>query len=60
MYFCFSALTLLCSEDNVPSLITCNYGKDRTGILSAIIQALCGVSEDIIARDYSLSEVRVL
>ena len=53
----FSALTLLCSEDNVPALIVCNLGKDRTGVLCAIIEALCEVPEDTIAHDYSLSKV---
>ena len=52
-----SALTLLCSEDNVPALIVCNLGKDRTGIVSAIIEALCQVPEETIAHDYSLSAV---
>ena len=52
-----SALTLLCSEDNVPALIVCNLGKDRTGVLCSIVEALCEVSEEAIARDYSLSKV---
>ena len=53
----FLALTLLCSEDNVPALIVCNLGKDRTGVLCAVIEALCEVPEDTIAHDYSLSKV---
>ena len=53
----FLALTLLCSEDNVPSLIVCNLGKGRTGVLSAIIEGLCEVPEDTIAHDYSLSKL---
>ena len=52
-----AALTLLCSEDNVPALIVCNLGKDRTGVLSAIVEALCEVPEEAIAHDYSLSKV---
>ena len=55
--FLSSALTLLCSEDNVPALIVCNLGKDRTGALSPIVEALCEVPEDTIAQDYSLSKV---
>jgi len=35
----------------------CTTGKDRTGIVSAMLLGLCGVSEDDILADYCVSEV---
>lgn len=37
-------------------LIHCSLGKDRTGVISALILSLCGVSDEDVARDYSFSE----
>lgn len=50
---------LLISFDG-PFLIHCFLGKDRTGILSALLLSLAGVSRELIARDYRLSEDYVL
>ncbi|RAO68253.1 uncharacterized protein BHQ10_004265 [Talaromyces amestolkiae] len=38
-------------------LIHCSLGKDRTGIIFAILLSLAGVPHDVIASEYSLSEV---
>jgi protein tyrosine/serine phosphatase len=38
-------------------VIHCHGGKDRTGLLAALLLRLAGVSIDDIAEDYSLSEV---
>lgn len=38
-------------------LIHCSAGKDRTGIICALILSLCGVDDDIIAEEYSLSDI---
>ncbi|PPQ70449.1 hypothetical protein CVT26_013943 [Gymnopilus dilepis] len=38
-------------------LFHCTAGKDRTGILAAIILKLAGVSDDDIAHDYALTRV---
>ncbi len=35
----------------------CTAGKDRTGIISAELLKLCGVSEEDITADYSVSEI---
>ncbi|KAK3337538.1 tyrosine phosphatase family-domain-containing protein [Cercophora scortea] len=40
-----------------PLLVHCTAGKDRTGVLCALILALCGVDDDAIAHDYSLTEI---
>jgi hypothetical protein len=41
--------------DESPSLFHCAAGKDRTGVLAALILGLVGVSDDDIAADYHLS-----
>ncbi|KAI0776215.1 protein-tyrosine phosphatase-like protein [Trametes elegans] len=40
-----------------PCLFHCTAGKDRTGILAAILLKLAGVDDEIIARDYALTRV---
>lgn len=37
-------------------LIHCSLGKDRTGVICALILSLCGVSDEDVAKDYSFSE----
>jgi protein tyrosine/serine phosphatase len=36
-------------------LLHCHAGKDRTGIITAVLLALVGVPDDVIAADYALS-----
>jgi protein-tyrosine phosphatase len=36
-------------------LVNCVVGKDRTGIVSALLLSLAGVSDDLIAADYALT-----
>jgi len=38
-------------------LVHCHGGKDRTGIVTALLLSLAGVPREIIAEDYALSEV---
>ena len=46
----------LCADRNRhPVAFYCTAGKDRTGIIAAIILALCGVKSDDIVEDYTLS-----
>lgn len=44
-------------RDNLPLLIHCTAGKDRTGVAIALILALLGVPDDIIIADYTLSNL---
>lgn len=37
-------------------MINCTAGKDRTGVVCAVLLGLCGVSEDDIVRDYMLTK----
>ncbi|KAI8875218.1 hypothetical protein K501DRAFT_289460 [Backusella circina FSU 941] len=38
-------------------LVHCTAGKDRTGVLVMLILGLCGVDDEIIAREYDLSSI---
>jgi protein tyrosine/serine phosphatase len=40
-----------------PILIHCSAGKDRTGVICALILSLCGVDDEVVAHEYSLSEL---
>lgn len=51
-------MRLLVAGDNVPMLVNCAHGKDRTGIIIALILGCLDVADEVIAQDYSLSEVR--
>lgn len=53
-------LRMLLVEKNVPVLINCAIGKDRTGVLVAIILACLEVADEDIAADYAESEVSVV
>jgi protein tyrosine/serine phosphatase len=50
-----SFLRLVCDPDRYPLVFHCFAGKDRTGILTALILGLLGVADDDIAADYALS-----
>lgn len=49
------AIKLLCAPDAFPALVHCSAGKDRTGIVIALILAVLGVPDEVIAADYGLS-----
>jgi protein-tyrosine phosphatase len=49
------AIRLLCAEQAFPALVHCSAGKDRTGIVIAMVLAVLGVPDDIIGADYALS-----
>lgn len=50
------AMNLLASERVLPAVFHCAAGKDRTGILSALVLGSLGVNDDMIAADYGLTE----
>ena len=53
----FPGLKLLCDPDNVPAMLNCAHGKDRTGIVSALVLVCFGKSKEFISLDYARSEV---
>ncbi len=48
-------VTLLADTEDAPSLIHCASGKDRTGMIAALIQLLAGVPRHTVMADYLLS-----
>jgi protein-tyrosine phosphatase len=50
-----NAIRPLCSAGAFPALVHCSAGKDRTGIVIAMILSVLGVPGEVIAADYSLS-----
>ena len=48
-------LTTLAVRENLPALFHCVAGKDRTGVIAALVLGLAGVPETTIAADYALS-----
>ena len=38
-------------------MVHCTAGKDRTGVLVALVLALVGVEDEVIAEEYALTEL---
>ena len=49
------AFELAASAESLPLLVHCTHGKDRTGVLVALLLLALGVSEDDVVADYELS-----
>ena len=49
------SLRLLAEIDAYPAVFHCAAGKDRTGIVAALVLALVRVPDEVIAEDYALS-----
>jgi len=57
------ALALLAEPGGLPAVFHCSVGKDRTGVLAAVVLGLLGVPDAVIVDDYVLSAtamVRIL
>ena len=50
-----ATLELLADPANLPLVFHCAAGKDRTGVMAAVILNLLGVPDDVVAHDYGLS-----
>ncbi|MBO6020277.1 MAG: tyrosine-protein phosphatase, partial [Clostridia bacterium] len=46
---------ILADENNYPLYFHCRIGTDRTGLVAWLVNALCGVSENDLWRDYLFS-----
>jgi protein-tyrosine phosphatase len=51
-----AAARLLSEPDTTPALVFCSAGKDRTGLVCALVLSALGASDDDVAADYTLSE----
>jgi protein-tyrosine phosphatase len=50
-----AALEIIAVEENYPLVFHCAVGKDRTGMIAALLLSLLGVQDPVIIEDYSLS-----
>lgn len=38
-------------------MVHCTAGKDRTGVICALVLSLCGVANEVVAQEYALTEI---
>lgn len=50
-----AAVRLLATRERLPAVFHCSAGKDRTGVLAALVLSVVGVPDEQIADDYQLS-----
>ncbi len=50
------AIRRLAAPDALPALFHCAAGKDRTGLLAALVLSSLGVADDDVVADYALSQ----
>jgi hypothetical protein len=53
------AFVHLTEPDNLPAVFHCTVGKDRTGVLSALVLGCVGVDDAVIVEDYALTDERM-
>jgi protein-tyrosine phosphatase len=51
-----AAIGHLCEDGALPGLVHCTAGKDRTGLVVALVLEVVGVPDEVIAADYALSD----
>jgi protein tyrosine/serine phosphatase len=54
-----TAMASIADAPSAPILVHCHAGKDRTGVVVALVLRLAGVSVDAIANDYAISGVQL-
>ena len=52
-----AAVSSLAEPGALPAVYHCHGGKDRTGLISALLLSIAGVPREAIAEDYALSAV---
>jgi len=52
-----AAIVRFADPANLPAVFHCSAGKDRTGILAALLLGALGVSDELIIADYTLSNL---
>jgi protein-tyrosine phosphatase len=53
------AFTILAAPVRLPAVFHCSAGKDRTGVLAALLLSALGVPDGVVAADYHLSATAV-
>ncbi len=53
------ALSVFAHPANLPTVVHCTHGKDRTGLLTALLLLLLRVSEAAVVADYERSEAEL-
>jgi protein tyrosine/serine phosphatase/acyl-CoA-binding protein len=53
------ALTVLSHNQNQPALFACHFGKDRTGVVAALVLHALGTPREILIQDYLESRYHV-
>ena len=51
----YETLATLATPEVLPALFHCNGGKDRTGLISALVLGLARVPNETIAEDYAIT-----
>ncbi len=54
-----AVLAVIADGDNHPLVFHCAAGKDRTGLVAALVLSLCGVADDAIVTDFAFTESRM-
>ena len=54
-----AVLRVIADGDNHPLVFHCAAGKDRTGLVAALVLTLCGVPDDAIVTDFAFTESRM-
>jgi protein-tyrosine phosphatase len=49
----------LAARENLPAVFHCTAGKDRTGMVAALVLSIVGVPDDVIVHDYTLTDDRM-
>lgn len=52
-----AVVTALATPHALPAVVHCTAGKDRTGVVAAVLLSVLGVSDDEIVQDYALSSI---
>jgi protein tyrosine/serine phosphatase len=50
---------ILANEDNLPVVLHCTAGKDRTGVSTAFLLSILGVNREVIEADYLLTNLDI-
>lgn len=53
------AIEMVADEDCLPLVFHCTAGKDRTGVLAALVLDIVGVQHEVIVDDYVLTRTRM-